>query len=147
MRNMKTIGDRIRQARVAKGMSALNLAVRVGYKTQSGISNLENKATGTGGHKIKEIARELDVSVDWLLAGPDSEIVPFLSRAWPRQEYGPRPPEINDGAGGLYLERPGEVWPFSLFNLAGWMALAPKDREDFENLIAGAVLRAQKIRA
>ena len=144
---MKTIGDRIRQARLAKGLSALDLAILVGYKTQSGISNLENKASGSGGHKIKEIARVLDVSVDWIMNGPDSETVPFLTRRWPQQVSRHRPPEVNDGAGNLYPARPNEVWPFSLFDLAGWMALAEKDREDFENLIAGAVLRAQKIRA
>lgn len=50
----------------------------VGYKTQSGISNLENRATGTGGNKIVAIAACLRVPVEWLLNGPDSTDVPFL---------------------------------------------------------------------
>ena len=64
---MKTIGERIQQARLAKGWSAGYLAKKVGYKTQSGISNLENKATGSGGNKIGKIAAALDVTLDWLM--------------------------------------------------------------------------------
>jgi transcriptional regulator with XRE-family HTH domain len=77
---MKTIGERIQQARLAKCWSAEYLSKKVGYKTQSGISNLENKATGSGGNKISEIAFALDVTVDWLLNGPDSDNVPFMLR-------------------------------------------------------------------
>ena len=75
---MKTIGERIRQARMALGLSAEELAHKSGYKTQSGISNLENKATGSGGNKIAKIASVINVSVDWLLNGPDGDTVPFL---------------------------------------------------------------------
>lgn len=76
---MKTVGERIRQAREAKGWSGEKLALRVGYKTQSGISNLEARATGSGGNKIGAIAQALSVSLDWLMNGPDSENVPFLA--------------------------------------------------------------------
>lgn len=78
---MKSVGERIRQARDAKGMSAEMLAARVGYKTQSGIANLENRATGTGGTKLPAIAKELNVDVEWLLSGPDSDTVPFRRMA------------------------------------------------------------------
>lgn len=44
------------------------------------------------------------------------------------------------------LDRPSAVWPFDLFNYDEWMLLPKKDREEFENLIAGAVLRAKKTR-
>lgn len=76
---MKTIGERIRQARNELDWSAHELALKVGYKTQSGISNLENSATGTGGNKIGAIANALGVSLDWLLNGPDYKHVPFLN--------------------------------------------------------------------
>ncbi len=76
---MKTIGERIRQARTALGWSAHTLALKVGYKTQSGISNLENKATGSGGNKIGAIASHLGVSLDWLLNGPDGDAIPFTN--------------------------------------------------------------------
>jgi transcriptional regulator with XRE-family HTH domain len=76
---MKTIGERIKQAREAKGWSGEQLAHKVGYKTQSGISNLEGRATGTGGNKIVAIAEALEVPITWLMHGPDSDAVPFLS--------------------------------------------------------------------
>lgn len=59
-------------------MSGEDLALRVGYKNQSAIGNLENRAGGTGGNRIYLIADALRVPVDWLLRGPDSENVPYL---------------------------------------------------------------------
>jgi len=70
---MKTIGDRIRQAREFRGLSGEELALRVGYKTQSGISNLENRATGRGGFMLPKIAEALDISVEWFIQGPDTD--------------------------------------------------------------------------
>lgn len=66
-------------------MSGEELAQKVGYKTQSGISNLENRATGHGGNKIALIAQALNVSVHWLLSGPDTDdmrtVAPFQAPA------------------------------------------------------------------
>lgn len=70
---MKTVGERIRQAREHRGLSGEELALRVGYKTQSGISNLENRATGRGGFMLSKIAEELDFSLEWFLEGPDTD--------------------------------------------------------------------------
>lgn len=53
-------------------MSGEELALKVGYKTQSGISNLENRNGGMGGAKVVRIAKELDISLQWLLNGPDT---------------------------------------------------------------------------
>lgn len=78
---MKTVGERIRQAREARGMSGEELAMAVGYAHQSAIGNLENRATGTGGTKITLIAAALRVPVQWLLAGPDGPTVPFSEPA------------------------------------------------------------------
>lgn len=75
---MKSPGERIRQARLAKGMTGKQLADKVGYKNQSAISNLENRAATTGGTKAALVAKALNVSADWLLDGPDSDTVPFL---------------------------------------------------------------------
>ncbi|MCS4510866.1 helix-turn-helix domain-containing protein [Xylophilus ampelinus] len=74
---MKTVGERIRQAREARGLSQGDLALRVGFAHQSAIGNLESRATGRGGFRLSEIARELSVSVEWLLNGPDGP-VPFV---------------------------------------------------------------------
>lgn len=82
---MKTVGDRIRQAREFRGLSGEALAKEVGYSTQSGISNLENRTHGRGGFNLPKIARALNFSVEWFLNGPDvqdmNSVPPFNSRA------------------------------------------------------------------
>ena len=97
---MKTVGERIRQARVHRGLSGEELAAKVGYKTQSGIANLENRAATSGGHKLAKIAEALNYSVGWFLNGPDVNdmdlVPPYDSTAgvklstWPTQA--PQPP-------------------------------------------------------
>ena len=144
---MKTIGERIQQARLAKRWSADELAKKVGYKTQSGISNLENKATGSGGNKISDIARVLSVSVDWLLSGPDCENVPFLPQSIDTTATQAGPAQAFQTTGTLYPVMATAQWPFDLFDYDEWMLLDAKDRKDFENTIAGAILRAKKIYA
>lgn len=80
---MKTVGERIRQAREYRGLSGEELAKKVGYKTQSGISNLENRGSGHGGEKLTKIAEALNYSVEWFLNGPDTDdmhaVKPFNS--------------------------------------------------------------------
>lgn len=71
--HMKTVGERIRQAREYRGLSGETLANEVGYKTQSGISNLENRSVGRGGFNLPKIAKALNFSIDWFLDGPDVE--------------------------------------------------------------------------
>ncbi len=75
---MKTIGERIRQAREWHSWSGDQLAKKVGYKRQSAIGNLENRAGGNGGNKLTAIAAALNVPVSWLLSGPDTDNIPFL---------------------------------------------------------------------
>jgi transcriptional regulator with XRE-family HTH domain len=71
--NMKTVGERIRQARGYRHLTAEELAHKVGYKTQSGISNLENRHAGRGGFTLPKIAQELNFALDWFLQGPDTD--------------------------------------------------------------------------
>lgn len=70
---MKSVGDRIRQAREYRKLSGEELARRVGYKTQSGIGNLENRAAGRGGFALPRIAEELNFAISWFLQGPDTQ--------------------------------------------------------------------------
>lgn len=77
---MKTVGERIRQARLYRGWSGMELATKVGYKTQSGIANLENRSITAGGHKLPAIAKALDVSLGWLLNGPDVDDVGIVPK-------------------------------------------------------------------
>lgn len=69
---MDTIGDRIREARIKKGMSQEELALACGYKTRSTITKIEK---GTRSFKLetaKKIARALGADPDYLIFG-DSE--------------------------------------------------------------------------
>lgn len=86
-RAMRTIGERIRQAREYRGLSGEELAKDAGYKTQSGIGNLENRATGRGGFRLNKIAEVLDFPVEWFLNGPDLD---DLSAIDPRTQQQPR---------------------------------------------------------
>jgi transcriptional regulator with XRE-family HTH domain len=143
---MKTIGERIRQARVALQWSGEKLSKEVGYTHQSAIGNLENRAVGQGGSKLALIANKLNVSVDWLMNGPDCDHVPFLTK--PVDVFGANnsAKSVKGTGPELFVVKSNSVWPFELFDFDGWMSLSQKDREDYENLIAGAVQRAQKIR-
>lgn len=81
---MKTVGERIKQAREFRRLSGEELAQLAGYKTQSGISNLENRATGRGGFMLPKIAEKLDFAVEWFLEGPDTddmnEVAPYKGK-------------------------------------------------------------------
>lgn len=77
---VKTVGERIRQAREALGWTGDDLAKRAGYRHQSAISNLEARATGQGGRRLDKIATALGVHESWLRYGPDSAVVPFVAQ-------------------------------------------------------------------
>lgn len=77
--DVKTIGERIRQAREQLGWSGEHLARKAGYAHQSAIGNLEARASGQGGRRLHVIADALGVSEAWLRRGPDCDRVPFLN--------------------------------------------------------------------
>ncbi len=89
---MATIGERIKRARIARGMSGEHLALEAGYRNQSAIGNLENRGGGTGGKKLPEIARVLRVPVTWLIEGPDDGEIPFLEKPLRIDPLGRRDP-------------------------------------------------------
>lgn len=64
-----TIGERIRKARKAKGISQLCLAMRCDMCYQSRISVLERGVKIPTLHTIEILARELGVTTEWLING------------------------------------------------------------------------------
>lgn len=71
---MNTIGERIREAREAKGMSQEDLALACGYKTRSTISKIEK---GSRSFKLsvgKKIAKALNVDPDYLIFGDTEDV-------------------------------------------------------------------------
>lgn len=96
---MKTVGERIRQAREAKNLSQAALADMVGFAHQSAIGNLESRATGQGGRRITNIADALELPVEWLLKGPDCANAQIPWKAPPGVAAAPRAQEPGDAYG------------------------------------------------
>lgn len=69
-----TIYERIKQLRIQRGMSQIDLAKRVGYKGRSAISKVENGERDISQTMIVKYAEVLGVSPTYLLFGKDSEI-------------------------------------------------------------------------
>ena len=61
------IGSRIKQVRLQKGMTQLELAEKVGYKTASAINKIETGANQLTVNKIIEFAYALNVSYSYLV--------------------------------------------------------------------------------
>lgn len=78
---MRTVGERIRQAREYRQWTGEQLAKLVGYTHQSAIANLENRATGRGGFKLPQIAQALGFPLDWFLNGPDVDDLATLDKS------------------------------------------------------------------
>lgn len=66
---MKEIADRIRELRIARGMTQGELAQALGLKSRSSINKIEKDAYELGLDKIKKIAKALDVDPDYLVFG------------------------------------------------------------------------------
>lgn len=134
-RAMKTIGERIRQAREYRGLSGEQLARTCGYKNQSGISNLENRASTSGGTKIVAIARALDVSVKWVLDGPDVLNMQDVKR-FDERESGSATHFIgeDDHARRKY---DASLWPFQSVTREEYSRLTSHQRATVEGFVRG----------
>ncbi len=68
-----TIYERIKQLRIEKGMSQLDLAHAVGYQGRSAISKVENGERDISQSMIEKYASALGVSPAFLMYGEKSE--------------------------------------------------------------------------
>lgn len=66
---MKEIAERIKEARLAKGMTQEELAKALGLKSRSSINKMEKDAYEIGLDRLKQIARVLEVDPDYLAFG------------------------------------------------------------------------------
>ena len=66
---MKEIADRIREARIEKGMTQDDLAKALGLKSRSSINKMERNAYEVGLDRLKQIASALDVDPNYLILG------------------------------------------------------------------------------
>ena len=68
-----TIGEKIRQARIAKGLTQEELAEKLGYKSRSSINKIETGGRDVPRSQLKKIAEILDVSPISLLGFEEEE--------------------------------------------------------------------------
>lgn len=101
----------------------------VGYKTQSGISNLENRATGRGGFQLPKIAQALDFSVEWFLNGPDTE---DMSQVKPYTDKQARH-VVNEVSYSDFN------WPFMSISRDEWQSIPAESRTIIERLAKSMV--------
>ena len=76
---MKTIGEKIKEARIKKGLSQTELAEQLGYKSRSSINKIEVGGRDIPRSQIVKIAQILDVTPAFLMGWeddkPNAEIV------------------------------------------------------------------------
>lgn len=70
-----TIGEKIKQARIAKGLTQEELAEKLGYKSRSSVNKIETGGRDIPRSQIKKIADVLDVSPVSLLGFEDENPV------------------------------------------------------------------------
>lgn len=135
---MKSVGERIRQAREFRGLSGQELAELVGYKHQSAIGNLENRATGNGGNKLVEVARALNFSVHWFLSGPDTHdmgsVPPFAGVAVRESSPVYFTPKVAPRQDFALPE-----WPFEHISQQEYALLSPKQQGMIEGYIRSLI--------
>lgn len=110
-------------------LSGLELAQMVGYKHQSAIGNLENRAGGSGGHKIGDIAEALGVPVEWLLKGPDCDQVPFKDANTSKHETNTATPNVRE----LPKSWASSQWPFAYVTEDQFFMLTSEERQHIES--------------
>ncbi len=69
------LGERIANARQAKGLSSKQLAQRLGIKKET-LQNWENERSAPRANRLNQLAGVLDVPLLWLIAG--SETPPMM---------------------------------------------------------------------
>ena len=70
---MKDIAERIKEARLAKGMTQDELAKALGLNSLTSINKMEKNTYEIGLDRIKEIARILEVDPDYLVFGDSDD--------------------------------------------------------------------------
>jgi repressor LexA len=70
---MKTIGEKIKEARIKKGLSQTELAEQLGYKSRSSINKIEVGGRDIPRSQIVKIAQILDVTPAFLMGWEDEQ--------------------------------------------------------------------------
>ncbi len=99
------IGDRIKEARLKKGLSQSELAKQIGYQTKGAISRIENNSNAFPIEKLPQFAKALNVSESYLLGlDEDPDLLPeTITLSGANVEY-PVLAEIKAGYDGVAVE-------------------------------------------
>ena len=74
---MIDFGKKVRERREALGMTQEELAVKLGYRTQSSIAKIESGVNDPVLSKVKDFSRELQVPISYFLDWDKKEPIPF----------------------------------------------------------------------
>lgn len=110
----ETLGERLRRLRKEKNLTQVELAKKSGVG-QSAIGNIEAGTRGYG-VSVLAIAKALETSPEYL----------------------------QMDKGHPHAAEPLGAWPFELFTPHEYKMLSEKERTEFENSLAGAILRVKK---
>ena len=75
MEYLKGFGERMRARREELGMSQLDLALKIGYKTKQAISKIEQGERGLKVDKMNQLADALGVSIDYLMGTEREDLI------------------------------------------------------------------------
>lgn len=80
---MSTVGDRIKEARIARGLTQDELGKKAGYSSgRSAINKIEVGKSYPSQKYIIALADALGVSVDWLLGNTEEQRMNALEKAF-----------------------------------------------------------------
>jgi phage repressor protein C with HTH and peptisase S24 domain len=118
---VQTVGDRLRQARNARGLSQVDVA-NACKVTRAAVSLWESGATTPNNDNLETAARKLHVAFDWLRTGrggaPDLRPAPVLSRKKTMVAFQQDPPAegmipeqtMGIGSGPMVLDGGVHAW-------------------------------------
>lgn len=75
---MKGFGERVKARREEIGMSQLDLALKIGYKTKQAICKIETGDRGIKVEKVNQLADALGVSIDFLIGSSEQDLIDEL---------------------------------------------------------------------
>lgn len=71
----KEIGERIRARRLELGMSQLDLALKIGYKTKAAVSKIEKGQRGMDLDRAQPLADALQTTTDYLMGAEKMDLI------------------------------------------------------------------------
>lgn len=91
-----TVGERIRQTRIAKDLSQTELAERARYSDKTRISKIEHAGNDISMKQVRRLAKALDVTAAYLMGWEDGPAVAVTEPGVPHFVELPGPYEFDE---------------------------------------------------